>query len=123
MTAPKLLVDFNDYSITLVTGIADPSLIIEYFKNKEQEVTHLNFADHHKYTLSDIQKILSEYNQDKSIKKLILTTEKDAVKLMEFESYFGDANMYILPINIAFEKQKEFEKKIIHYVEDNKRNS
>ena len=123
MTSSKLLTDYTDYSITLVTGIADPSLIIEYFKNKEQEVTHLNFADHHKYTLSDIQKILSEYNKDKSIKKLILTTEKDAVKLMEFENHFGDVNMYILPINIAFEKQEEFEKQILNYVENNKRNS
>ena len=123
MTSSKLLIDYKDYSITLVTGIADPSLIIEYFKNKEQEVTHLNFTDHHKYTLSDIQKILSEYNKDKSIKKLILTTEKDAVKLMEFESHFGDTNMYILPINIAFERKEEFEKQILNYVENNKRNS
>ena len=123
MTSSEFLVDFEDYSITLVTGIADPLLIIDYFKNKEQEVRHLNFADHHKYTLSDIQKILNEYNKDKSIKKLILTTEKDAVKLMEFENHFGDVNMYILPINIAFERQEEFEKQILNYVENNKRNS
>ena len=71
----------------------------------------------------DIQKILNEYNKDKSIKKLILTTEKDAVKLMEFENHFGDVNMHILPINIAFERQEEFEKQILNYVENNKRNS
>ena len=88
----------------------------------EQKIRHLNFADHHKYTLSDIQKILSTYDKDKSIKKLILTTEKDAVKLMEFKNHFGDANMYILPINIAFERQEEFEKQILNYVENNKRN-
>ena len=123
MTSSELLIDFKDYSITLVTGISDPSLIIGYFKNKEQEVRHQNFADHHKYTLSDIQKILNEYNKDKSIKKLILTTEKDAVKLMEFENHFGDVNIYILPINIAFEKQEEFEKQILNYVENNKRNN
>ena len=42
---------------------------------------------------------------------------------MEFENQFGDVNMYILPINIAFEKQEEFEKQILNYVENNKRNS
>ena len=39
------------------------------------------------------------------------------------ENYFGDANIYILPINVAFEKQEEFEKQILNYVENNKRNS
>ena len=92
-------------------------------KKNTQKVNHLNFLDHHKYTLSDIQKILKEYNKDKSIKKLILTTEKDAVKLMAFKNHFRDINVYILPINIALEKQEEFEKQIINYVENNKRNS
>ena len=123
MTSPELLANFKGYSITLVTGIADPSLIIDYLKNNEQKIRHLNFADHHKYTLSDIKKILSEYKEDKSIKKLILTTEKDAVKLMEFENRFGGVKVYLLPINIAFERQEEFEKQIINYVENNKRNS
>ena len=88
-------------------------------KEKGHTVNHIEIAAHHKYTLSDIQKILSEYNKDKSIKKLILTTEKDAVKLMEFENHFGYVNMYILPINIAFEKQEEFEKQILNYVAQN----
>ena len=123
MTSHKLLPDFKNYSITLVTGIANPSLIIEYFKNKEQRVNHLNFADHHKYTLFDIQKILSEYNKDKSIKKLILTTEKDAVKLRGFKKELGNTNIYFAPIETVFEEKENFEKQILNYVTANKRNN
>ena len=123
MNSTESLVDFTGYSITLVTGIADSSLIIEYLSDNDQRITHLRFSDHHKYTLSNIQQILSTYDKDKSVKKVILTTEKDATKLMEFKSNFGERYIYILPINITFKDQKKFEKKILNYVEDNKRNS
>ena len=40
-------------------------------------------------------------------------------KLTAFKNHFGDVNIYILPINIALEKQNEFEKQILNYVENN----
>ena len=120
MNSTKLLLEFKQFSITLVTGIADSSLIIKYLNNNQQRMVHLKFSDHHKYTLSDIHQILSTYNKDKSRKKLILTTEKDATKLMEFKKQFENKNIYILPINITFKEQKEFDTKLLNYVENNK---
>ena len=119
MTSHKLLPDFKNYSITLVTGIANPSLIVDYCKKNTQKVNHLNFLDHHKYTLSDIQKILKEYNKDKSIKKLILTTEKDAVKLKKFLTQFKEENIYYIPIHIYIHKKDLFQEKLLDYVKKN----
>ena len=86
-------------------------------------VSHLKYADHHNYTLKDIEDILTKYNQDNSAKKLILTTEKDAVKLRKFEKEFEDANIYFAPIEVAFAEKENFEKQILNYVTANKRNS
>ena len=123
LTTAEILQEDNRYSITLVSGIAHPLAIVTFLENKGHTISHLNYDDHHNYSSKDIKEILSVYNKDKSTKKLILTTEKDAVKLNAFKDDFGDANIYVLPINIAFEKQEEFEKQILNYVENNKRNS
>ena len=55
--------------------------------------------------------------------ELIVTTEKDAVKLRKFENEFGDANVYYAPIEVGFEEKENFEKQILNYVRANKRNS
>jgi tetraacyldisaccharide 4'-kinase len=111
------------YSITLVTGIAIPTPLLENLTENEHSVSHLEYADHHNYTLRDIEDILTKYNQDNSAKKLILTTEKDAVKLREFEKELGDANVYFAPTETVFEEKENFEKQILNYVTANKRNS
>jgi tetraacyldisaccharide 4'-kinase len=107
------------YSITLVSGIANPSPLLNYLQNKGHKVKHLKFADHHNYTPNDIANILSKYNKDSSAKKLILTTEKDATKLRVFEKDFDTANVYYLPIEIDFEDKEKFEKQLLNYVAKN----
>ena len=111
------------YSITLVTGIADPSPLLENLTENEHSISHLEYDDHHNYTLKDIEDILNKYNQDNSAKKLILTTEKDAVKLRSFKKELGNANIYFAPIETVFEEKENFEKQILNYVTANKRNS
>ena len=107
------------YSITLVSGIANPNPLVDYLQNAGHKVKHLKFADHHNYGSNDITNILNKYNQDGSAKKLILTTEKDAVKLRIFEKDFGTANVYYLPIGIEVEEKEKFEKQILNYVAKN----
>ena len=62
---------------------------------------------------------MSKFNKDKSTKKLILTTEKDATKLREFKKQFGTENVYFAPIEVALEKSERFEKQILDYVAKN----
>jgi len=107
------------HSITLVSGISDPTPLFDYLKNLGHKIKHLKFADHHNYTPNDIANILSKYNKDTSTKKLILTTEKDATKLREFEGKFNTANVYYVPIEIKFEQKEIFEKQILNYVAKN----
>jgi len=109
----------EEYSITLVTGIADSNPLINYLENLGRKVCLIKFADHHYYTSKDITKILLEHNNNKDLKKLILTTEKDATKLRTFEDSFGTANMYYIPIEIDFEEKEKFEKQLKNYVTKN----
>ncbi len=115
----KHLENEANYSITLVSGIANPTPLLNHLKKHTTNVNLLRFNDHHNYNQNDITHILSEYNKDKSSKKLILTTEKDATKLREFSKEFKDANLYYIPIDIAVNEQEEFKKIILNYVANN----
>ena len=115
----KYLENEANYSITLVSGIANPTTLVNHLKKHTTNVNLLRFNDHHNYNQNNITHILSEYNKDKSSKKVILTTEKDGTKLREFSKEFKGANLYYIPIDIALNEQKEFEKKILNYVANN----
>ena len=95
---------------------------MEQLKKNGHSITHLSYLDHHLFTKNDVKKILNNYKEDKSAKKLILTTEKDAVKLKPFENNFENVNIYFAPINIKIREKEEFEKQIEEYVRTNKRN-
>jgi len=65
--------DLKQRELTLVTGIANPDPLIKYLKDKGLDFEHLRFKDHHSFAKNEIEKLNS--------KNLILTTEKDFVRL------------------------------------------
>ena len=107
------------YSITLVTGIANAQPLVNHLQKAGHTIHHLEYTDHHKYTAKDIDNILAKYNADKSTKKLILTTEKDANKLREFKNQFCGESVYFAPIEVVLEQSERFEKQILDYVAKN----
>ena len=109
----------DNYSIILVSGIVNVNPLVKQLERNGHHINQIKFTDHHKYTNSDVQKILEKYNADESLKKLILTTEKDATKLRQFLTKFKDSNFYYSPIEIKFEKHEEFDRQIINYVAEN----
>ena len=109
----------NEYSITLVTGIANPNNLVEYLEEYAKKVRLIKFSDHHNYSPKDIKNILLEYDKEKSAKKLILTTEKDAVKLREYLTESNSIHFYYIPIDIYIDKKDIFDKQILDYVKKN----
>ena len=103
----------------MVTGIANAQPLVSHLQKAGHSIHHLEYPDHHKYTTKDIDNILAKYNADKSTKKLILTTEKDATKLREFKKQLGTENIYFAPIEVTLEQSERFEKQILDYVAKN----
>jgi len=71
------------YEVLLITGIANPNPLLEFLSSKNISFEHLKFADHHHFSDEEIKHIKSEFEEIKSKNKLILTTEKDYVRLSE----------------------------------------
>lgn len=104
------------YDILLITGIANPKPLVQHLAKFSQKVKHLKFKDHHNFSDADIKNILAEYKKLGEY-KLILTTEKDYVRLKTFD-YLREL-VYYWPINVSIDKQQEFNQIVLDYVRKN----
>lgn len=98
------LADLSDGGVLALTGIASPAPFVEYLKSNVSEVSACSFGDHHAFSSSDLKKIEKQYDSLESKKRYIITTEKDAVRLMDHPD-FPDAlkqKIYYLPLSIEF---------------------
>ena len=86
-------------------------------------VEHLEYKDHHPYSIKDVEKIVEVWEQVKSSKKLILTTEKDAVRLQEYKELLQDVSICYLPLKVRFHEGEKFNNLVFSYVRENTRNS
>ena len=113
--------------ILLVTGIASPEPLEEELSKTNHHVHTLAFSDHHDFTGQDMLEIEKEFHRLPEGKRMIITTEKDAVRLAPHPSLPETIKpyIYVLPIEIVFlqDQQETFNKYILDYVRKNSRNS
>ena len=86
----------------------------------------ISFPDHYYFSDVDIQSVMQKFEALKSDKKMIVTTEKDSMRLKDLMNLPDDfkMNLYYLPVKVKFldEGEHEFNKKILNYVGENKSN-
>ena len=116
----------QDYHVLLLTGIASPKQMEHDLKPMTKDITNLSFGDHHSFKGKDIDRINDAFESIPE-PRIIITTEKDAVRLRETEGLYEKvkSNMYELPIKVSFmlDQQDNFNEKIISYVRKNSRHS
>jgi len=103
----KLVIETGAEDKLLVAGIAKPKPFFDYLKNENDTI--LEFPDHHHFSEKDISDI-----QDKAKNRIIITTEKDYMRLKDSIS---DDQLFYLPIKSAFLSDgNDFDKTINNYV-------
>lgn len=97
----------RETSKVLVAGIAKPEHFFNYLQRKND--LQLTFPDHHDFTDSDLVDI-----KFKAQNKIIITTEKDFVRLKDKISI---EQLFYLPIRSSFLMESEnFDNRILNYV-------
>ena len=125
--APTVNLDkLKDHNVLLLTGIASPRQMKEDLTPVVSKLSMLSFPDHHVFSQKDIEQISSEFAKLPS-PKCIITTEKDAARIIGLEGLSNEIkeNIYILPVRITFmlNQEEKFNENIIGYVRKNSRNS
>ncbi len=121
------LAELATRKVLLVAGIANPAPFEHYMSERVEGYKLLTFSDHHNFSKGDIATITTELARLDKEGGVVVTTEKDAVRLAHLkelpEALRG--KIYYLPLEIKFlqDREKMFHEKIIKHVESNKRNS
>jgi len=121
-----LISDFenNMYDVLLVTGIAKTKYLTEYLDKHCKVVEHIEYNDHHYFTNKEIETIIERFEKVDSKNKIIVTTEKDAVRLMESNNEaLKEKPVYYIQLEVQFqnEDKENFDKMIMDYVKRNKK--
>lgn len=115
--------DLFRYRIVLFTGIGNPTPMVTYLKEYASDVKHIQYPDHHQFTIQDIADIRTELDAFEGGNKIVITTEKDAMRLKgsDLQDIANTLPLYVLPIEVDFkDKAQEFNETIINYVRTNK---
>jgi len=88
--------------ILLVCGIANPKPLKDFLTGHVHTYDMLRYPDHHIFNSDDLAEIKKQFNKSQSLNKIILTTEKDGVRLKKFETDLKDFPLYVLPIQHSF---------------------
>lgn len=98
-------------TVFLLTGIAKPAPLISELKKHSQQIIHHAYADHHQFSPKNMLKLVSEFKNLAIADKIIITTEKDAVRLQEAKIYhlINDLPIYQWPIAVDFNNQNKIE--------------
>jgi tetraacyldisaccharide 4'-kinase len=116
----------NQLETILLTGIADHKLLLQHIEKNEKKVIPVSFSDHHRFEITDLEmmyRAVSKENKTWNDFNLI-TTEKDAMRLIPFKFWFDEKriNLFVIPIEVEFiEADKiNFDHFILNYVEQAK---
>ncbi len=113
-------------NILLFTGIANDYPLREHLERMCSELVVMKFADHHPYTLKDLEEIGLKFSDLPTQKKVLVTTEKDAMRLKapELSAYLKNLPLFCVPMEIEFHgtDKEKFDNEILRYVAKNKGN-
>ncbi len=104
-------------TIFLLTGIANPEALLEHLKPNCKELFHHKYPDHHQFTERELKKLKKEYEEAISYCKVVVTTEKDAMRLLENQllDILANIPVYYLPVEVAFQmKDKSAFDRMVH---------
>lgn len=108
----------EDVEVLLVCGIANPRPLKDYLLQNAKTYYQMNFDDHHIFNIDDLNNIKDKFNDIDEPNKIIITTEKDAVRFLKFSSELQSIPIYVLPVEhqFLFEEGNEFNKAVKSYI-------
>jgi tetraacyldisaccharide 4'-kinase len=104
--------------VLLVCGIANPKPLKEYLIANVSTYYQKDYNDHHIFSIDDLNEVIAMFREIESADKIILTTEKDAVRLTKFQEELKELPFYVLPIRhkFLFEEGEQFNNAVISFI-------
>ncbi|MCZ6701653.1 MAG: tetraacyldisaccharide 4'-kinase [Ignavibacteria bacterium] len=106
------LEEFEGQKSLVVSGIANPFSFLNALSQTSVDVSNkLIFRDHKNYSQKEVQRIRKSFYATNS--HSVVTTEKDAVKLIKFSKDFDDIDIFFLKIKLVIDDGESFGKYLL----------
>ena len=106
--------------VLLICAIARTDYLLDYLNEKVNRVQVMEYEDHHYFTKYDIAQLQSSFERLEGRRKIILTTEKDAMRMELHHKFIVEHKlpMFVLPIEVKFmdEDGMQFDSDIKDYL-------
>jgi tetraacyldisaccharide 4'-kinase len=102
----------------LVSGIANPRQLKKYLSDNTGAYYELLYEDHHIFSIDDLKEIRKRFDSIPSADKMIITTEKDAMRLTKFKEAFANYPVFVLPMGMVFlfDDENRFRELIANFI-------
>jgi tetraacyldisaccharide 4'-kinase len=106
--------------VLLVSGIANPKPLKKLLEDYSEVYYMMQYPDHYIFTIDDLKEIKKRFENIDSKNKIILTTEKDAVRLVKFNNAINELPLFVLPIRhrFLFNGEKRFNQLTIDFIQN-----
>ncbi len=90
--------------VLLICAIARTDYLLDYLKPRVSHVQSLEYEDHHVFTKFDLSNLVTNFKRLDSDRKIILTTEKDAMRLEVHKRFIieNQLPLFVLPVEVSF---------------------
>ena len=110
---------FNENTeVLLVTGIANPRPLKSMLEKYSKTYHMLQYPDHRIFTIDDLKEIKKRFRAIDSSDKIILTTEKDAVRLVKFSAEIAGWPLFVIPVrhHFLYGEESRFDERVINFI-------
>lgn len=93
-----------DWEVLLISAIAGTDYLVSYLETQVNTVRLLEYEDHHYFSKHDVGNLKASFSRMDVEKKVILTTEKDAMRLEMHRAFLVENRLpiFVLPIEVKF---------------------
>ena len=94
----------EDLNVMVVCAIANSEYLVDYVESNAGYVRTLAYSDHHPFSAYDMGRITDMFLKWEVDNKILLTTEKDAMRLDVHRDYILEKRLpiYVLPVEVRF---------------------
>lgn len=116
----------SNTTVFLLTGIANTNPLLQQLDRQYKQVVQHRYPDHHKFSLGEIKTLSKAFEAQPDTEKLIITTEKDAQRLLDasIKDLLLNLPVFFLPIKVDIHAADllNFNQEILTYVSKHTRN-
>lgn len=108
---PYYILNFNyrvklepDVDVLLICAIARTDYLVDHLESQVNSVQTMEYEDHRYFSKFDVSFLKTTFDKMESQKKVIITTEKDAMRLQLHHPFLQENKLpiFALPIEVAF---------------------